>query len=107
MFPYAEGTAQQVLSLKKLGRFKYPVPQIHEQQKIATVLSSQDKLVELKEKLLAEKQRQKKYLMQQLLTGKRRLPGFEGVWKYIPAREIFKSITDKNCLLYTSDAADE
>ncbi|WP_296068350.1 restriction endonuclease subunit S [uncultured Gemmiger sp.] len=95
MFPYAEGTAQQVLSLKKLGRFKYPVPQIHEQQKIATVLSSQDKLVELKEKLLAEKQRQKKYLMQQLLTGKRRLPGFEGVWKYIPAREIFKSITDK------------
>ena len=33
--------------------------------------------------------------MQQLLTGKRRLPGFEGVWKYIPAREIFKSITDK------------
>lgn len=98
MFPYAEGTAQQVLSLKKLGRFKYPVPQIHEQQKIATVLSSQDKLVELKEKLLAEKQRQKKYLMQQLLTGKRRLPGFEGVWKYIPAREIFKSITDKNIL---------
>ena len=95
MFPYAEGTAQQVLSLKKLGRFKYPVPQIHEQQKIATVLSSQDKLVELKEKLLAEKQRQKKYLMQQLLTGKRRLPGFEDVWKYIPAREIFKSITDK------------
>ena len=95
MFPYAEGTAQQVLSLKKLGRFKYPVPQIHEQQKIATVLSSQDKLVELKEKLLAEKQRQKKYLMQQLLTGKRRLPGFEGVWKYIPEREIFKSITDK------------
>ena len=64
---------QQVLSLKKLGRFKYPVPQIHEQQKIATVLSSQDKLVELKEKLLAEKQRQKKYLMQQLLTGKRRV----------------------------------
>lgn len=95
MFPYAEGTAQQVLSLKKLGRFKYPVPQIHEQQKIATVLSSQDKLVELKEKLLAEKQQQKKYIMQQLLTGKRRLPGFEGVWKYIPAREIFKSITDK------------
>ena len=33
--------------------------------------------------------------MQQLLTSKRRLPGFEGAWKYIPAREIFKSITDK------------
>ena len=38
MFPYAEGTAQQVLSLKKLGRFKYSVPQIHEQQKIALSL---------------------------------------------------------------------
>ena len=35
----------------------------------------------LKEKRLAEKQRQKKYLMQQLLTGKKRLPGFSGAWE--------------------------
>lgn len=52
------------------------LPPIEEQQKIAAILTTQDKVIELKEKRLAEKQRQKKYLMQQLLTGKKRLPGF-------------------------------
>lgn len=57
------------------------VPSLPEQQKIAAILTTQDKVIELKEKLLAEKQRQKKYLCQQLLTGKKRLPGFSGDWK--------------------------
>lgn len=46
------------------------LPPIEEQQKIATILTTQDRVIELKEKRLAEKQRQKKYLVQQLLTGK-------------------------------------
>ena len=57
------------------------LPPIEEQQKIAAILTTQDKVIELKEKRLAEKQRQKKYLMQQLLTGKKRLPGFNGTWE--------------------------
>ena len=57
------------------------LPPIAEQQKIAAILTTQDKVIALKEKRLAEKQRQKKYLMQQLLTGKKRLPGFSGEWK--------------------------
>ena len=52
------------------------LPPIGEQRIIAAIITTQDKVIELKEKLLAEKQRQKKYLMQQLLTGKKRLPGF-------------------------------
>lgn len=52
------------------------LPPIAEQRKIAAILTTQDKVIELKEKRLAEKQRQKKYLMQQLLTSKKRLPGF-------------------------------
>lgn len=52
------------------------LPPIEEQRKIAHILTTQDKVIELKEKRLAEKLRQKKYLMQQLLTGKKRLPGF-------------------------------
>ena len=59
------------------------LPSVPEQTKIAEILSAQDKVIELKEKRLAEKQRQKKYLMQQLLTGKKRLPGFDGEWKRI------------------------
>ena len=63
------------------------LPSVSEQQKIAEILTTQDKVIELKEKRLAEKQRQKKYLMQQLLTGKKRLPGFEGEWE--TAKSVF------------------
>lgn len=62
-------------------RRQLAMPPIEEQQKIAAILTTQDKVIELKEKRLAEKQRQKKYLMQQLLTGKKRLPGFNGTWE--------------------------
>lgn len=72
------------------------MPPIAEQQKIAAILTTQDKVIELKEKRLAEKQRQKKYLMQQLLTGKKRLPGYWREWNFPKAKEVFQSVTDKN-----------
>ena len=65
------------------------LPPIEEQQKIATILTTQDKVIKLKEKRLAEKQRQKKYLMQQLLTGKKRLPGFSGQWEIKDFNQVF------------------
>ena len=55
-------------------------PSLLEQERIAEILDTQDKLIALKEKRIAEKKQQKKYLMQQLLTGKKRLPGFTGEW---------------------------
>lgn len=64
------------------------LPPIEEQRKIAAILTTQDKVIELKEKRLAEKLRQKKYLMQQLLTGKKRLPGFSGEWKKTKLKNI-------------------
>ena len=72
------------------------LPPVAEQQKIAAILTTQDKVIDLKEKLLGEKQRQKKYLMQQLLTGKKRLPGFYGAWSFPKAKEIFQSVSDKD-----------
>ncbi len=45
-------------------------PPLPEQKKIAEILATQDRVIELKEKLIAEKQNQKKYLMQMLLDGK-------------------------------------
>lgn len=77
-------------------RRQLAMPPIEEQQKIAAILTTQDKVIELKEKRLAEKQRQKKYLMQQLLTGKKRLPGFYGAWSFPKAKEIFQSVSDKD-----------
>ena len=57
------------------------LPSLDEQKKIAEILAAQDKLIALKEKLIEEKKRQKKALMQQLITGKKRLPGFEYSWE--------------------------
>lgn len=67
---------------------KVVFPSVAEQQKIAAILTTQDKVIELKEKRLAEKLRQKKYLMQQLLTGKKRLPGFNIAWKKTKLKNI-------------------
>ena len=70
----------KTLGQERFLKSKIVLSPIGEQQKIAAILTTQDKVIELKEKRLAEKQRQKKYLMQQLLTGKKRLPGFSGAW---------------------------
>lgn len=71
------------------------LPSVPEQEKIGELVDIQNKVIALKEKLLAEKQRQKKYLMQQLLTGKKRLTGFDGEWMYVRANQIFRNVTDK------------
>lgn len=93
---YAQGTKQQNLSQDVVATIPICCPPLPEQQKIATILSTQDKVIELKEKLLVQKQQQKKYLMQQLLTGKKRLPGFGGEWKTIHLNEISCRIEAKN-----------
>ena len=74
------------------------LPPIEEQQKIAAILTTQDRVIELKEKRLTEKQRQKKYLMQQLLTGKKRLPGFSGERKANRLRNITTRHTKRNTI---------
>ena len=78
-------------------RRQLAMPPIEEQQKIAAILTTQDKVIELKEKRLAEKQRQKKYLMQQLLTGRKRLPGFNGTWKTDRLGKLFFERKETNC----------
>ena len=79
-------------------RRQLAMPPIAEQRKIAAILTTQNKMIELKEKRLAEKQQQKKYLMQQLLTGKKRLPGFSGEWKVTRLRNIAMRQTKRNAI---------
>ena len=86
----------KTLGQERFLKSKIVLPPIGEQQKIAAILTTQDRVIELKEKRLAEKQRQKKYLMQQLLTGKKRLPGFSGEWSFPKAKELFQSVSDKD-----------
>ena len=93
---YAQGTKQQNLSTDIVGAFPICYPEICEQREISIILSTQDQVIELKEKLLAEKQRQKKYLMQQLLTGKKRFPGFAGEWKDVKLSDVLFERKEKN-----------
>lgn len=87
---------QENLNAEIIKNFKIPWPDELEQQKIAAILSTQDKVIELKEKLLVQKQQQKKYLMQQLLTGKKRLPGFCEKWTRKQLGELFENRVEIN-----------
>lgn len=65
----------------EFSRIEIPCPPLAEQKRIAEILSTWDRAIETTEKLIANSESQKKALMQQLLTGKKRLPGFSGEWK--------------------------
>lgn len=86
----------RTLGQDRFMKNKIILPSVEEQRRIAETLTAQNKTIELKEKLLAEKQRQKKYLMQQLLTGKKRLPGFDDKWRYVELGNISKKQKQKN-----------
>lgn len=86
------GTDPPNLGFNDLKNVKVLVPQSKvEQGKIATILSTWDKAIELKEKLIELKKEQKKGIMQKLLTGEVRLPGFEGKWREVKLGKIGKT----------------
>ena len=91
------GGTRTRLYLQKLSQYQFGIPNFQEQGKISTILSAQDKVIELKEKRLAEKQRQKKYLMQQLLTGKKRLSDFTVPWATASLGNLFSERKETNC----------
>jgi restriction endonuclease S subunit len=70
------GSAQQVINIADLKKVSITLPPLPEQQKIAAILSTWDRAIELTEKLIAAKQKRKQALMQQLLTGKVRFKRF-------------------------------
>lgn len=87
----------RTLGQDRFMKSKIILPSVEEQRRIAETLTAQNKTIELKEKLLAEKQRQKKYLMQQLFTGKKRLPGFDGEWKQDRLGKLFAERSETKC----------
>ena len=91
------GGTRTRLYYKNLCTYKTAFAPLLEQKKIAEILSAQDKLIALKEKLIEEKKRQKKALMQQLLTGKKRLSGFSGEWIDVKLGDVFAERVETNC----------
>ena len=71
-----------------LAKLQVPLPPLPEQKRIAEVLSTWDKAIQLTEQLIRQKEQRKKWLMQNLLTGKMRLKGFSGEWEEMKIGEI-------------------
>lgn len=96
-----QGAIRANIGQKDLARVCILVPPLAEQKKIAQILSTWDKAISVTEKLLTNSQLQKKALMQQLLTGKKRLldengTRFSETWKLYALSKLFQRVTTKN-----------
>lgn len=96
------------INTKDLKKFRVLLPSLPEQKKIAQILSTWDKAISVTEKLLTNSQQQKKALMQQLLTGKKRLLDengvrFSGEWVYLTFDNAFIVANKKSSQVKSSD----
>lgn len=93
---FQAGGNRQGLNFEQISTFYIPIPPLFEQKTIASVLSIWDKAIEKQTTLIEKLEVRKRGLIQQLLTGKKRLPGFEGKWKICKIKEIAQEISLKN-----------
>lgn len=78
------GTAQKQFNISDAINFTYATPPISEQEAIAEALNDADALIESLELLVTKKRHFKQGAMQELLTEKKRLQGFNGKWEVKP-----------------------
>ena len=84
MVELAIGSTFLEISKKALCSIALQTPSLPEQECIAEALSDVDSMISSLEKLIAKKKAVKQGAMQELLTGKKRLPGFTGEWHHEP-----------------------
>lgn len=96
----AHGTSDSMKKIQKGSFLKLPVmvPPLPEQQKIADILGMWDEALEKLDALIGAKDRRKQALMRQLLTGARRLPGFNKKWVRAKLGDLFENRTESNRL---------
>ena len=86
---FQTGGNRQGLNFGQIKSFQISVPPLPEQRAIAAALSDVDALLAAQDKLIAKKRDIKQAAMQQLLTGKQRLPGFSGGWEVKTLGDLF------------------
>ena len=92
------GSALQEIPISALRSFEIALPPtLTEQGAIAEVLGETDTLIESLEQLLAKKRQIKQGAMQELLTGQRRLPGFDAMWDERPFEGVLARVGSKAC----------
>lgn len=99
----AQGGTMGVLNAGNLRSFLVQLPSPTEQRAIAEALSDVDGLLGALETLIAKKRAIKQAAMQQLLTGKSRLPGFSGEWETKPFSGALERLNAKDSQIQTSE----
>lgn len=99
IIPYITGIKVSSISKNSLFKTLVAYPKKSEQERIVSALSDIDTLIDNLEKLISKKKNIKQGAMQELLTGKRRLPGFDGEW-------IESTILDASCLVLNGDRSE-
>lgn len=84
------------LNLAILKSLQIPLPPLPEQQKIAEVLSTWDKAIQETDAIIKKLEQRNKALAFSLLTGKKRVKGFEGKWRNLKIKEVFSEVKDIN-----------
>ena len=82
------GSTMINLNQGTLSKLRIQLPPLSEQRAIAQALGDVDALIAALDRLIAKKRDIKQATMQQLLTGKTRLPGFSGKWEIKPLKEL-------------------
>lgn len=100
------GSNYPAINGKDVKALKIPLPPVNEQRAIATALSDVDALLAAQDKLIAKKRDIKQAAMQQLLTGKQRLPGFSGEWEVKSFSSALFKVNAKEHQIQTSEYQD-
>lgn len=103
MIELAIGSTFLEISKKALCSIPLQTPPIAEQEYIAEALSDVDSMISSLEKLIIKKKAIKQGAMQELLTGKKRLPGFTGEWKEHILGDLCYLITKQTGFDYTNE----
>lgn len=99
---------KMIFKLDSWFKWSFNIPPLSEQKRIVKILSTWDEAISVTEKLLTNSQQQKKALMQQLLTGKKRLLDengvrFSGEWVYLTFDNAFIVANKKSTQVKSSD----
>lgn len=89
-----ESTGVPQLTAPQIMNVELELPQYDEQKEVTTVLADVSSLIDMLGKQISKKKAIKQGAMQELLTGKRRLPGFNGAWQVVKLEDICSKITD-------------
>jgi len=91
----SSGSTATGIQRKKLELLEVVCPPLDEQRAIAEALGHADVLISSLEQLIAKKRDIKQAAMQQLLTGRTRLPGFKGGWRSLRFGDVARIRNDK------------